>query len=418
MSEHEELTPMSMPPPGLPEETIVTSPAPKRRPAAYIAVIVGLAAMAGGAVFFARNLGSAEGGADTPVAAVQRLFDALADEDAVGVLETLLPSERDELLRPIQDITKELGRLDILRSDLDLSSISGVQLDFSNLTFTQKMLSSGVAVVDLKAGTSTYKVDPATSPLGDFVRQFLPPDATQVVQGTDDLSNDEIFFATIKNGDKWYVSLWYSIAEAARADTNAPAPSFGNGVAARGSATPENAVEELIRAAVALDVRRLIELTPPQEARALHDYAPLFIDAAVAGAKEARKEFDVKITTLDLSANTSGDRSLVQIKEIAFTADIPAVGMSFTFDGECATVSGPFFGTDEPIRQCGSGVVPSALLPNVPTPEIGFVAVREGGQWYVSPSRTILDGMLGTLKAFDRKTLDMLTQFFQQFAGG
>lgn len=419
MSENEEMPMIPPAPANLPPETVVESPVSSRRPAAYVAVVVGLIAMVGGAVFFARSLGSAEGGADTPVAAVQRMFDAVADEDALGVLETLLPSERDQLRGSLQDITKELSRLGILSNNVDLGSIPGIEVDFSGLTFSSQQIASGVSTVRLETGRSTYKIDPARSPIGDFIRPLLGEEANKVIQGSADLSTDEdIFFTAIKEGDKWFVSLWYSVAEAARQGAGLPAPPFGSGLAARGAATPEKAVEELIRAGLALDIRRVIELMPPGEMRALHDYAPLFIDEAEAGARDARESFEASISTLDLAAKTNGDQSVVTVKEIAFEAVIPDAGVAISYDGECVTVRGDFFGSDEPQRQCGAGFAPAAGLPVVPTPEIGFVVVREGGLWYVSPTRTVLDGLLGTLKVLDRSHLEMFKKVFGGLSGG
>lgn len=416
MTEHHDMP--RLPPPDLEPETIIASPPPRRRPAGYVAVVVGLVAMVGGAVFFARSLGSSSGGEDTPVAAVQRLFDAVSDEDALGVLETLLPSERDQLRGSLQDITRQLGRLGILTSDLDLGAIPGIELDFSGLKFATTELAPDVNSVTVEAGTSTYRVDPAKSPLGGFVRTLLPDEATRVVEGTDDLANEDILFTTIKEDGKWYVSLWYSVAEAARRDSGAPVPRFGDGIAARGESTPEAAVEQFIRAAVLLDVRRLIELTPPDEARALHDYAPLFIGPAEAGAKEARKHYSVEVSKLDLTGRLNGDRALVKIGEVHFAADLPELGISVSYDGECATVRGDFFGTDEPIRQCSAGLAPVAGLPNIAAPDMGFVAVREGGEWFVSPSATVLDGLVAVLKVLKPSDLEMFKKIFMGMSGG
>ncbi|MGH2794055.1 MAG: hypothetical protein ACRDKG_07090 [Actinomycetota bacterium] len=421
MTDHEGTNPFQMPPAPLPEETLIVSPGPKRRPAAYLAVLIGLVAMAGGAVFFARSLGSVEGGADTPVAAVQRLFDALGNEDALGMLETLLPSERDSLSGPIQDVTRELGRLGILSEDVDLGSIQGIELDFSGLTFSAKDVASGVSVVTLDAGSSTYTVDPARSPLGDFVRGLMPEEANEVIKGSDDLSDEDIAIATIKEGDKWFVSLWYSVAEGARTSLGAPVPPFGNGIVARGEATPEAAVEAFIRSAVLLEVRRLIELTPPEEARALHDYAPLFIDAAESGAREARKHYSAEVSVLKLAGSQTGDRAIVKVDELEFSFSIPELGIAAEYDGQCVTIrGGDFFGSDTPQRQCGTGLgaIPVPGFPQLQQPEIGFVAVREGGEWFVSPTATIFDGLIATLKGLDRNALEMFVQIFGGLSGG
>lgn len=414
----DEMTPTQPPmPASLPPEEIVVASPTRRRPTAYLAIVIGLIAMVGGAVFFARSLGSNDGGADTPTAAVQRMFDALSDQDALGVLESLLPGERDQLRGPLQDITRELGRLGILSEDLNLGSIPGIELNFTGLKFATVQVAPGITTVTLEGGTSTYTIDPAHSPLGSFVRGLLPPEARNVIKGSDDLSNEEAAFTTIREGDKWFVSIWYSVAESARIDLGAPVPDFGNGIVARGEASPEAAVEQFIRAAVLLDVRRLIELTPPEEARALHDYAPLFIDAAVEGAREARKAYDAEVSKLVLTGNVDGNRALVKVGDLAFNARIHGL-MSIAFDGKCATVSGEFFGTDSPIRQCDEGLGSVAGVPNIPTPDMGFVAVREGGAWFVSPTGTILDGMLAVLKVLEPKDLEMFKQIFGGMSGG
>ncbi len=418
MTEHEGTTPFRQPP-DIPEETLFASPPPRRNPATYLAVVIGLVAMAGGAVFFARSLGSAEGGADTPVAAVQRMFDSIEDEDALGVLESLLPSERDVLSDSLQTVTKELGRLGILRDDLDLGSIEGIELDFTGLRFTAEDIASDVSVVTLVGGTANYRIDPARTPLGDFVRRFMSEDEFEVVQGSDTIAGgEEGFFATVKEGDKWYVSLWYSVAEAARRGAGAPLPQFGNGIAADGEATPEAAVEQFIRSAVMLDVRRLIELMPPEEARALHDYAPLFIDAAEAGAREALNHYSAEVSVLKLEGTQTGDTAVVKIGEVEFKAEIPDFGFAVEYDGECVTVKGDFMGLGLPERQCGNSIVPAPGFPAFPQPEIGFVAVRENGQWYVSPTRTVLDGLIAMLKVLERKDLEMFVDVFGGISGG
>ena len=218
----------SMPPaiPPVPFDAMgVTSSPARRRPAAYAAVVIGLLGLVGGAIFFARSVtDKAATGAKTPELAVQRLFDALANEDALGVMETLAPAERDALSGRIQAITKELGRLGILSKDLDLGDIRGIDLAFTNLKFATESLAPGFSSVKLTQGRSTYRIDPASSPLGDYLRGVLPRSAAKAVSGSDDLAGEDINFTVIQNDGSWYVSLWYTIAEAARRDAGAPLP--------------------------------------------------------------------------------------------------------------------------------------------------------------------------------------------------
>ena len=390
---------------------------PGRRPAAYIAVVVGLLAMVGGAVFFARSVGKSDAGAKTPVAAIQKVFDSLSNQDLLGVLETLTPSEREIFTGRLKALSSELGRLGILRKDLNLGSLSGIDLEFTGLTFKTEEFAPGYSFVEVTGGRSTYRVDPNESPLGDFVRNLIPASELRTISGSQNLAGQDAFFVAKQEDGEWYLSLFYSIAEAARRDAGAAAPRFGAGVAARGGATPEAAVDAFLRAVAGLDVRRLIELSPPDEMGALHDYAPLFLSAAEAGAAEARKHFTAQISSLELSSTTSGDEAVVKVKKMVFKFGIPALELSVESDGRCLKVAGgDFLGAGQPQQFCGT-LPPVAGLPRLPTPDVGIVAVRRGGSWYVSPTRTTFDAIIGVLKTLKPSDLQQLKELVSQFGG-
>jgi hypothetical protein len=411
------------PPPVPPDTTIfargpAATSTPTRRPLAYLAVVIGLVAMTGGAIFFARSVGQSSG-VKTPEAAVQRMFDALSNEDFLGVIESLTPAERTLLSGRIQTIAHELGRLGILKEDLDLGDVAGIDLAFTDLKYRSQTLAEGFSAVELIAGKSTYRIDPASSPIGAFVRGLLPRGSSKVISGTDDLSNEHAIFMAVQQDGSWYVSIGYSIAEQARRDAGAPLPKFGAGVAGRGAATPEAAVEAFLRAMALLDVRRLIELTPPDEAASLHDYAPLFLADLEKEAAAARRHYELSVPTLTLSGRVSGDEAIVRISKLAFRLSVPGEGVSVDYDGKCATIKGveDFLGLgNAPI--CGKELSRQAIPGLNLNPEIGIAAVREDGSWYVSPSRTVLDAIIAILKALQPKTLDELKQFFQSFAFG
>lgn len=411
-------------PPAIPSDTTIfaggpPSPSvPSRRPLAYLAVVLGLIAMAGGAIFFARSV-RPSAGTKTPEAAVQRMFDALSNEDLLGVVESLTPAERTLLSGRTQTIVRELGRLGILAEDLDLGDIGGIDLEFTGLQFKSETLAPGLSAVEITAGKATYRIDPASTPLGSFVRQLLPRGSSKVISGSDDVSGPDAFFVAVQDGDSWYVSMAYSIAEQARHEAGLPAPAFGAGVPGRGAATPEAAVEAFLRAAATVDARRMIELTPPDEMAALHDYAPLFLPDLEKEGAAARSHFRFSIRTLDLSSRTSGDESVVKIDKLAFRLSVPGEGISVDYDGRCATIKGfeDFFGFgDRPI--CGEALSKQAMPGLALKPDIGIVAVREGGVWYVSPSRTVLDAIIAVLKAMEPSYLEMLKQFFGTFGMG
>ena len=64
--------------------------------------------------------------ANTPEEAVRSLVTAITDEDVLGALDALAPSERDLLRDTLVDVTGELRRLDVLDDDADLSGVRGV----------------------------------------------------------------------------------------------------------------------------------------------------------------------------------------------------------------------------------------------------------------------------------------------------
>ena len=413
--------PPSVPPVIPPDPTLLEGgfapQPPKRRPLAYAAVVIGLVALAGGATFFARSVGTYKG-AGTPEAAVQRMFDALSNEDFLGVLTTLRPGERSALTGRIKAMSQELGRLKILSSDLDLGDVHGIDLSFTGLTYRTASLSDRISAVVVTGGRATYRIDPRTSPLGDFVRGLMGRGSGNVVSGTEDIANDQPTIVAVQDGGKWYVSLGYSIAEQVRRDAGLPVPTFGAGVPANGAASPEAAVDQFLRAAVRLDVRKLIELMPSGEAGALHDYAPLFLSELENKAKEARSSFRFSLRTLDLSSRASGDEALVKIDKIVFDLSIPSIGVSAEYDGKCLKVEGAeaFLGSNAgPL--CGDAIKGITGGLNVPTPEIGIVTVREGGAWFVSPIGTVFDAMVGVFKALKPSDLENLKQMFGLFAG-
>lgn len=414
---HEGSTPAE--PPAVPGETIWASEPPvspaSRKPAAYAAVIVGLLAMIGGAIFFVRSLASTEG-SSSPQAAVRSFLAAVANEDMLGVLERMPTNERELLGSRLRTITTELGRLGILRPDLDLNDLPGLDVEFTNLELRSRELKDGLAAVEIIGGRSTYRVDPATSPLGEFVRDLLPKSAFASIRGSDDLADEEVVFATVKEGDDWYVSFFYTLAESARRSSNLSYPAVGYGVQARGAVSPEKAVDELIRAGFALDLRRVLELLPPDEAGALQDYAPLFLTSAESGAADAREHYRAQIRAIDLTARPAGRDHIVAIQKMSFTVNVEGLG-SIDYDGRCATLSGDFFGLDDPERECGSGLEGIAPVPPPALKNAGFTVVERDGLFYVSPLRTALDSLIAALKVMTPQTLEDIKDYFEQFFG-
>jgi hypothetical protein len=386
----------------------VPPPAPaRRRPGKVVALAVGIVALLAASAFAVVSL-TGDDGAGSPEDAVRQLLDAGSHEDLIGVMEALPPGERGAILDPVEDIAGELKRLGILDGGLDLSDVGGLDLEFSDVELSSTPLADGIAEVTVTRGTARARAIPKEIPIGPELDRILEGwgGSTEFdpTTSTEDMSGTRL--VAIEEGGGCHVSLFYSIAEAARRDGDSPLPPFGHGVAARGAASPEAAVEEAVRAATALDVRRLVELTPPDEMRALHDYAPLFLDDAEQEVATMRED-GVRVTVDDLvtEAKGSGDTRHVGVKRVSLRVTDGDTTGSFSWNGRCMDFD-PGDGSDAR-HECTDDA--ESPLHDVKVPEdMGVTVVRRDGAWYVSPTRTLLDLLVSALRAVDKGTIDKL----------
>lgn len=209
------------------------------------------------------------------------------------------------------------------------------------------------------------------------------------------------------------MSLWYSLAEAARRDGADPLPALADAVPAIGTATPDAAVKELVAAALDLDLRRIIELTPPDEARALHEYAPLFLADAEKAAQRTKKDHEVSISLdkLETAVSGSGSTRRVGIKTFAVSGSTVDGAFAVAYDGDCLTITSP--GDAKPTKMCSSdaadqldqlgisGLTGLATLDK----SLGLTVVEVDSHWFVSPTRTLMEVFLGVLRPLDQKKL-------------
>ena len=387
--------------------------------------IASLAVVAAG-VFAAVNL--AGGDDNAPTDPVRAMVEAAERGDAIGILEQLDPGERDAVRHPLEQLTSELNRLGVLK-DANLSHLTGYELKVTDLKLTATGVRDGLQTVRVTGGKSTYTVDPTKLPLGSFVRD-LAGDALE--QGKASGSDNDLSFkaddddiAVVKRGSRWYVSIGYSVAESARRDRGVAIAAMPDGVPAVGADSPEAAVRDLFQAATKLDVRRLIELTPPDELGALHDYAGLFIADVERDTARMRQSFSVSMPTLELGSDTSGDESLVTVKKVEFEAR--AAGLTLSYRGGCLdmTIQGaaprhvcPNTNPADVFKTFGFGALD---LPTTPTfsfagkhAKVGFVTTKVDGKWYVSPTRTILDDLVEVVKLVQPSDLEKGRDWVQQ----
>lgn len=372
-----------------------------------IAGVVSVAYLAGG------------GGSSTPEDAVSKLASAVSAEDLLGVLDALAPSERDIFRDTVEDVTDELRRLDVLDDDVDLSAIDGVDVEFRDLRMTTRTLGDGVALVTVD-GEVTYGVTPDELPSGGFIDDSLRPADADAGSGTQSIEGLEL--VTIEEDGGWHVSLFYSVADAARRDAGLPAPDFGNGVEADGERSPEAVVHTLVDAATALDVERAIALIDPEEGRVLHDYAPLFLDDAKAAADEARDGLQIEVHDIDTRTERDGNEATVAITGLRATVRTDDGDVEIELDGTCATVRTPE-GTEttcddgEPVDESlGVALAPLSGLLDDAEP-LGISTVERGGRWYLSPLRTIFEPIVEALRRVEKRDLEALGELLLGFVG-
>ena len=396
------------------------APAPSRG-GRLAALWVGIAALLAAGVFGIAFLAADDEG--SPEDAVRRLLRAVAEEDIIGVLETLPPSEREPLLDELPRVTEELKRLEILSGGFRLEEVRGVDLSFDDVQLQARRVGEGVSSVRLTGGKVSYRVDPKELQLGDFITDLggIPE---EVQSGSEDMvtgdegQDEEDEIVTITEDGRWYVSLFYSIAEGARKSAGAKIPDFGADRDPKGESSPEKAVEALARAGLALDVARAIELVDPKEGRALHDYAPLFIESAKEEA--AASDFRGDLKSIELSSKSSGGgRAVVTIEKFAFDFASSEESGSVAWDGECLNFSN-FSDPEEDGELCpDSEDIPGPITDlYTSVPQGGIVAVQRDGEWFLSPTRTVFEGIVNFLKGVDRQDLEELGDFFGGTARG
>jgi hypothetical protein len=395
---------------------------------AFAIVSVFALLVAGG--FAVWSLSRPDGAAD-PEQAVRDLFTALDHGDAIGVMETLPPSERSIIRDAVLDSISSLQRLGVL-SDFDEHQVPGATFDVQNLQLSSSQLAPDLVAVSVTGGTITTTTDPASLPLGDLVRDKAKDELSKAKNQTttEDLAKDHLRLAAVQEKGGWHVSLFYSIAEAARGRTTPP-PRFGGGPTPLGADTPEDAVRQLARAGTDLDPQLAIQTLPPDEMRVMYDYSSLFLPDAQKSAADAKRDgWHGHIDRLDLRAEGGGDTRRVFVDGLDATVGDSYDETRATYDGSCYTLQ------DKVLKQrysyvqqqpeteqvCKDGTVKTNGTTNPRTGsttgpfsglaganfQVAITVVQVDGKWYVSPTRTLVDTLLNGLHSFTRDDLEKL----------
>lgn len=404
--------------------------------------LVAAAVLVGGGGYLAINAGSADGGAGTPEGALEGALAALSAEDLIGAAEFVEPTERETMIDAGLEVVEELVRLEVFDETLDLAAVDGIDLEFDDVEVEVEVIRSGLAHLYVVGGTSTSSIDGSAVPFGPLVTDRVDDEDLAVEERhTEPLARPDIPIVAVERDGRWYLSLWYTVAEGARLELGRPLPGTTDRLAEIGADTPERAVENFVGALEQLDIATMIGLLDPLEASALYDYGSLFVDEAQDGVdgflRDVRREgWYWEVTRLDLRSETEGSQATVFVDRldisaegpdvsvdgsfaadrVEFTLESPEVDLDVLVDGDCVTITFDEGYGAETERMCGDELLDDAGIGSLGTgamggvttiDDVGIVVRDVGGRWYISPIRTGSEMMLQSIRALDA---DMLAE--------
>jgi hypothetical protein len=357
-----------------------------------------------------------DGGAANPTEVGTRLMDALAAEDALGVVDLLLPGERDMMRQPLIDLVDNLKRLEIADDTASLEKLGGVDIAFEDVQ-VEPTATNVDDVSDIRiTATGTSTVDGEQVPIGDLlIDEAFGGDRPEMDSEPADADLDWKL-ATVKHDGRWYLSAFYSIAENVRNDEY-DIPEAG--VVAQGADTPEGAVQAIFDAVDDLDLEALIAAVNPNEAEALQRYAPAFLDDAQAQIDDMGAKIAFSDTTFTVTGD--GNRRSVAVDGFSMTASVDDQEVTVESADGCMVFTTNDTTTDT--CEAGNSIDAAidamgvegnedvkALLETVQDAfsdmkPVGVTVQQVDGKWFVSPVGTYADIVLSVLSALDKNEL-------------
>ena len=405
--------------------------------------IVGVVALLGAGAFAAVKIGANDddGGAASPTEVGTQLIAALDNEDLLGVIDLLLPGERDTFRQPFIDLIGNLKRIEVLDASASTDQIGGVDIQFTDVSVRDEPTNVADISNIFLSGSASVAVDGTSVPLGSLlIDEAFGGDRPKMDEPAKANEFTNTRLTVVEREGRWYLSLFYTAAEASRGDAAIPEV----GVVAAGAATPESAVDAMLQAISDQNLTTLIASLDPTEAEALQRYAPLFLDDAQSTVGDA--DIIWKLTDRTYSVEGSGDRRSVGIDTFTFTGSASgdtAIGGGDSGNGDqSATITyshgclgGTIFGEDFPdctlqtdaanniIDQLGAGdpATGQQLADSVRAAFADFsptgIAVHEvNGTWFVSPLRTAFDLVDAGLSALDHAEITAVIDAAKAFA--
>lgn len=403
--------------------------AAKPKKGLIIGLVIALVVAVGGGVTWFALAQSSSGGADTPTLAAQNLANTISSGDVVGLLGTLAPAEASLFTDPIEEAAAELKRLEIIRPEADPKALSGMEIKTEGLVFDesqQQQVNDHLTITKLTGGKITVTADFTKIPLTkDFLDAALDADdvpsgpETETIDIAEEVRKNKgepVRIATVKVDDAWYPSLLYTIADYALLEEKTEWPA--QGIAANGAGSSNDAVKELLQAALDADIKRVIELLPPDEMGALQDAGPAILEAA---GKE--KPSGAKVLKLETESSSVGGGTRATLTSLELQGP-DGEDFKLSKDNDCYSVT--MEGRTE--RMCASeladlieseadGSMPPAVkqaLTSLGTgilkQGVGVITTEVSGKHYVSPIRTFNEQGMTILRSLQPEDIKALLE--------
>lgn len=368
-------------------ETPAPQPANKWTRVLFIALPV--LVLGAGVAFW--NFKSSTGGADSPQAAVERLVRAVTDEDPLGVLAALDPSEGDLLRGAYKPTADQAASQGVIADKGD--PLESVDVNASDVRYSVEKLGEKVAAVTITDGNFSASYDPSKLPAE--TRKDLPPDflekqsgSTSVAELKRDSDQPLPVIVTLKRDNGWYVSVFYTIAEAIRGASDVAKPDFDHPPASQGADSPKGVIEQAAQAINAIDIDKGLQLIDPESLRVLVDYRGA-IESLVDPSDLAQERKGFSFALDDLAVETT---PLDDVHTKVNVTKLRAHGVSdgndaatFAVDGTCGTVV-------DTIGKAKPETSTSCLKDTGYTfglQSFFIVVAQRGGQYYLDPLRTL-----------------------------
>lgn len=401
-----------------------------------IGAVVGVLAIGAAGVFAVNQMSSDnQGGAASPEELGEAVMASLDQEDFLGVIDLLLPGERETFGEPMEEMFSELRRLEVLDDGASLDDVDGFDLVLEDRSVSVAGTNvDDIANITMRADASV-SVNGEELPIGNLLLDNFSEAFEEVdsVQESESGLEFEFPVTAVEEDGRWYLSAMYSIAENAR-----QAAGMGDipevGVEPLGGESPEAAIGVILDGVQELDLSAIIGGINPNEASALQRYAPLFLDEAQA----ALDEIPVTMEFSDMQYRISGDGDTRSVFLDAFKLhgevrdpsgqstetvpfDVSYADGCYTAQAEgeeveaCANEEGGLdqlgsflaeFGADEAFDELNA--LYEDILSDYEQPGITVKQVDE--LWYVSPIATAFDQFFAVSHALDRDEIEQAAE--------